>query len=157
MLRFGGDNKLPGHLGLDARDAHQPGHSIDAHAFPGLHQVHMDARRTIDLSARFMVTPDLSDQATIIPGSLAFGPVKPIVVTTGRHPQNLAQSANVVLISLLADKGVLYLSSLAKYAAAFFRISFSSLSRSFSCFSVVNSDCSSFFGRPGPENALSPF
>ena len=157
MFRFGGDNKLPGHPGLDARCPHQSGYTIDAHAFPRLYQVHMDARGTIDLPARFMVTLDLSEQAAIIPRSLAFGPVEPIVVTTGRHPQDLAQPGNVMRISLFADKGVLYLSSLAKYAAAFFRISFSSLSRSFSCFSVASSDCSSFLGRPGPENALSPF
>ena len=43
-----------------------------------------------------------------------------------------------IVSSFVGD--VLYLGSFAKYAAAFFRISFSSLSRSFSCFRIASSD-----------------
>src|SRR5262252_4136733 len=47
------------------------------------------------------------------------------------------------------DPGVLHIDSLAKYAAAFFRISRSILSRAFSCRSRLSSACSSDTGAAG--------
>src|SRR3990170_6573787 len=55
-------------------------------------------------------------------------PVAPGVVATGRYAQHRAERAHRIT-GLVADPGVPPGSSRAKYAAAFFKISFSSFSR----------------------------
>ena len=93
----------------------------------------------IDLATGAMMASDMRHQTPVGPRPLAFRTVNPVIVSTRGNFKNIAHQLNVMEFSVFPDKGVLYLSSLAKYAAAFFRISFSSLSRSFSCFSVTSS------------------
>lgn len=54
--------------------------------------------------------------------------IEPLVIGSSTDIQCLAQLCYVVLVALCANEGVLYFRLFAKYAAAFFSISFSSLS-----------------------------
>lgn len=56
----------------------------------------------------------------------------PLVIPGTTHFENLTEKFYLVILPLFMDEGVLYCRLFAKYAAAFFRISFSSLSRLFS-------------------------
>src|SRR5205814_413069 len=71
------------------------------------------------------------------------------VKPAARDRQQLAHHRRRIDLSLLFDPRVLHIDSLAKYAAAFFRISFSSLSLAFSCRKRLNSASSSDTGCAG--------
>jgi hypothetical protein len=53
----------------------------------------------------------------------------PTVVATGGDLQDRAQASDRIVLAVAFNKSVLYLSSLAKYAAAFFKMSISSFAR----------------------------
>jgi len=79
-----------------------------------------------------------------------------VVITATTDFQRSAKCSYRILLPINLHKGVLHLRSLAKYAAAFFRISFSSRKRRFSSSRRAVSDCSLFFGRPRLLLATSP-
>src|SRR5438552_5463196 len=71
------------------------------------------------------------------------------VESAARDRQQLAHHRRRIGLSMLFDPRVLHIDSLAKYAAAFFRISFSSLSFAFSCRNRLSSASSSDTGCAG--------
>lgn len=66
----------------------------------------------------------------------------------GQHAK-IFEKRGITLLSMLFNPRVLHIDSLAKYAAAFFRISFSSRSRLFSCRKRLNSASCSVTGCTG--------
>src|SRR5690606_32341233 len=75
----------------------------------------------------------------------------PAAVAADADCQHPAQLGQLVLIAMRIDPSVLHSASFAKYAAAFFRISFSRLSRTFSARTLESSICSGVTGfAPGP-------
>src|SRR5262245_11814566 len=98
---------------------------------------------------------DLFEQNLITPTALGLLANSPVIVPTAANLQNLAHPLDRKLFTLSSDKGVLHLSSLAKYAAAFFRMSRSSLTRSNSLRSRLSSSLMAG-PRPFPGKACSP-
>src|SRR5215470_20116823 len=79
----------------------------------------------------------------------------PVIIPTAADLQNSAHALELKLFTMGLHKGVLHLSSLAKYAAAFFKISRSSLTCSSSWRSRVTSSLPVIL-RPCPGKAFSP-
>ena len=108
------------------------GDALSTHHLPLCKEISVDTGSAIRATAGRVITTDFGHQPVI--GLLSFTrrAIHPIVVPTGRDIEHQAKSANAVMLALGVNKGVLHLSSLAKYAAAFFNISTSSRNRSFS-------------------------
>src|SRR4030095_6650959 len=87
---------------------------------------------------------------------LARRPVPPLVVAAARYAQHGAQARHLEQPAMATDEGVLHGSSRAKYAAAFFRMSRSSVTFASSRFSRATSPSDAAGLRPGPRNAPSP-
>lgn len=64
--------------------------------------------------------------------ALCYPAFKPLVVARATNIKCIAHHVDAVMLSLFMDDGILYCRVFAKYAAAFFKNSFSSLSRLFS-------------------------
>src|SRR6185503_16602784 len=80
---------------------------------------------------------------------------RPVVVPAAADLEHLAHTRDTKLFAVSSDKGVLHLSSLAKYAAAFFKMSRSSLTFSNSLRSRASSSLPAA-ARPDPGKAFSP-
>ncbi len=66
-------------------------------------------------------------QSSVADATGALRTMTPTIVTTVRDLQDRTHTSYRILIAVAINKCVLYLTSLAKYAAAFFKISISSL------------------------------
>src|SRR3989338_1188664 len=97
-----------------------------------------------------MNTPNLYQQGLICSFTRTDRSSRPAIVATRTYPQHPAQITDLMTLTILSDERVPYLRSLAKYAAAFFRISRSSLTAFSSCLNRLNSLISSLFGLPDP-------
>ncbi len=94
-----------------------------------LTQVVVDLAVAVDPAAFQPGMLDQSEQALIFLLACGFRLGQPGVVTAGMYLEGLAETPYRVLHRQLADDGVLQPDSLAKYAAAFFRMSRSSVTR----------------------------
>ena len=94
--------------------------------FPGLPEIKEDTRASIDPSARHIGLSDQLQQSLVFDCSWRERLVDPLVEPTPSDSKDLAQPLNRESIPLGMNEGVLYSDSLAKYAAAFFRMSRSS-------------------------------
>src|SRR5256712_6334135 len=83
----------------------------------------------IDTAGLVMQADDLRSQLTIRHGAGTHGPGQPLIEPTATHVQHPAHPHNPKLPAMGAHEGVLHGRSLAKYAAAFFKMSRSSVSR----------------------------
>lgn len=108
----------------------------------------MNPWRTVNLVAGLMEALNLGNQLSILGGGLAQWSVDPVVVAALGDPENGTWPGDGMMGSIRPNKGVLHLSCFAKYTDAFFRISTSSRSRSFSSCSRESSLCSLLGGRP---------
>ena len=78
-----------------------------------------------------MNLPNLGGQILVIDIPFTGRPFLPVIITAAANAYDIAHPLDPIVTIVLSDKGVLYLRSLAKYAAAFFnmsRSSFTSLS-----------------------------
>jgi hypothetical protein len=91
---------------------------------------------------------DAGQQTRVLEGTRTRFAAQPFIVAAARHPQRGAETYHAVLVRQAADKGVLHDRSRAKYAAAFFGMSRSSVTRSRSRFSRLTSALSSPAGPP---------
>src|SRR5688572_17092719 len=108
---------------------------------------------TIDLPVIQVHAPDVDQQLLISHATGAGRPMEPGVKPAARDRQLPAQLRHRELAAMRTDEAVLHEDSFAKYAAAFFKISRSSVTRfnsRRSCSTSVSSD--SRFA-PGPRNA----
>src|SRR5690606_22069955 len=108
---------------------HQASHAVPATGLAQLTQVVVDLAVAVDSAAFQPGMLDQSEQALIFLLACGFRLGQPGVVTAGMYLEGLAETPYRVLHRQLADDGVLQPDSLAKYAAAFFRMSRSSVTR----------------------------
>src|SRR5690606_12225737 len=131
---------------------HQPGHPVLAAALAQITQVAGNLAVAVHAPA---LHPGLLDQAQYAP--IVLGPCRqrrptPGVVAAGVHAQHPAHAAHPELPFVVAHEGVLHPDCLAKYAAAFFRMSRSSVTRRSSDLSRRNSSAwSAVAARSGPD------
>src|SRR5215469_14153753 len=104
----------------------------------------VDPRRAIGAAAFAMDPPDVLEQHPIGGGTRAFGPRAPGIVAADRQTQRRAHHSDWPEVAMLIDEPELYREAAPKMSAAFFRISRSIRSRSFSrrkrAFSAARSD-----------------
>src|SRR5450631_4924011 len=93
--------------------------------------------------------PNLLDQLFVLQRALRGRALVRRMESAARHRQQLAHHRRRIDLSMLFNPRVLHIDSLAKYAAAFFKISFSSLSLAFSCLNRLNPASSSDTGCAG--------
>src|SRR5574342_440755 len=87
-------------------------------------------QRAVRLLVAVMNAADLCQQHSIPSAPRRLRPIAPIVVSATAYLKHSAHRRDPKLSAVSSHERVLYLSSLAKYAAAFFRMSRSSLTRS---------------------------
>src|SRR5689334_18460763 len=98
---------------------------------------------------------NLLEQHTVLSAALGLFTPGPVVIAAAADLQNSAHPLELELFAMGLHKGVLHLSSLAKYAAAFFKMSRSSLTCSSSRRSRLTSPLPVVL-RPCPGKAFSP-
>src|SRR5271156_2895101 len=104
----------------------------------------MDARRTIGPAALGVDQADVVEQCAVGRGAAALGSITPGVVAAGRQAQDRAHHPNRPDAAMLIDEPELHREAAPKMSAAFFKMSRSMRSRSFSrrnrVFSATRSD-----------------
>src|SRR5437016_8583449 len=142
--------------GFEALQAAQPGHAMLAagDACRGQRPPQLD--RPVDSACLLVQPDDLGGQGPILdrPGTRGTG--QPLIEPATTHTQYPTHPDHAKLRPMGSHEGVLHGRSLAKYAAAFFKMSRSSFSRAFSRRSRVSSSAASAC-RPEPGNAPSPW
>src|SRR5450631_430372 len=93
--------------------------------------------------------PNLLDQLFVLQRALRGRALVLLMESAAQHRQQLAHHRRRIDLSMLFNPRVLHIDSLAKYAAAFFNISFSSFSFVFSCLKRLSSASSSLTGCAG--------
>jgi hypothetical protein len=129
---------------LDLSHPHEPGHPVHAARNTSLPQITKDSGAAVDTHALLIELFDLRCQGLVLhrpwrQGLQQLGIEATAVVV--QHPAHPAQSE---LCPVLLDKRVLHSDCLAKYVAAFFRISRSSVVRLSSAFKRLSSACIDF-------------
>jgi hypothetical protein len=146
------------HLGLDLLSAHQIGYCILSYLFSLIHQFSVDARRPIYLPAFNMGLPDPCEQICVSSGPLALPTIQPIIVTAFGNLQHPTHHCHFKMRPLQPNKLIFHFNSRAKNAAAFFKISFSSLTFAISLFSpAISSESELLLDRlPSPRKTVAP-
>jgi hypothetical protein len=112
--------------GLDSMIPHDPGNSIAADLLARFTQVEDDSRTSVDPTARRIRLLDEFEQSFVFNRSIRQWPMDQRVEAASGDSKDPTPRLHREAIALSMDEGVLYSVSLAKYAAAFFRISRSS-------------------------------
>src|SRR5512142_3183372 len=108
---------------------HQPGHPVLATGHPEFLEVVMDLAVAIDPAALQPGLLDQSQQPLVLAGTARLRGSLPGVLAAGVDSHHSAQATHGVQALVGLDKCVPYPDTLAKYAAAFFRMSRSSVTR----------------------------
>ena len=111
----------------DAGIAHQACNALLATSNACLAQVAMHARTAINALAVFKGFPDVRHEGFIGQSARALGCCLPGVIAAALNTQDPAHTAEAELALVLSHECVLHPDSLAKYVAAFFKMSRSSL------------------------------
>src|SRR4029079_8940564 len=122
---------------------HQPRDAVLAHRNALSDKLAMNARRAIGSAALKINGRYLLCQVLIANGARGHRPTTAGEIATPADLQRMAHRGNGRLAVMLFELGDLHGCSLAKYAAAFFKMSRSSLSRSFSRWSCLICFCKS--------------
>src|SRR5262249_14992903 len=148
--------ELAGRLGRDPVLLHQLGHGVDAAALAPSDQLGVDAGAAVTGLDLGVDRPDFHEQsvAALLPG--AGGTAAPGVVAGGGNPERFAEQAHGPPLPVLLDEAEGHSASLAKNAAAFFKMSRSAWRRLFSA-RRRRSSSSRAGGLPGPGKAWSPW
>src|SRR5262249_39808671 len=136
--------------------AHELGDGVDAAAVAAGHQLGVDARAAVAGLHLGVDGPDFHEQGVTPPPLGAGGAAPPGVVAGGRDLQRFAEQAHGPPALVLVDEAEGHVASLAKNAAAFFRMSRSASSRLFSARRRASS-CSWAERLPWPGKAWSPW
>lgn len=116
-------------LSLYPGTIHQSPDSIHSALLPAIPQVQMDLAITINATGLQPELFDLSRQSQIYLVALRIRLLKPGVKATGMNIQHPAEQTNRPAKGVVTNKGVPQSDSFAKYAAAFFNMSRSSVTR----------------------------
>src|SRR5690348_6749089 len=111
---------------LDFMGSHDLRNAMLATRLARFTQVAEHAARAVDATAGDVRVADHAQQALIFDGSLRHGCVQPLIETAARDTQHSAHYLDPKLATVIVDEAVLHSGSLAKYRAAFFRMSRSS-------------------------------
>lgn len=128
-------------LRAQARGAHDPVNAIDSALLAQVAQIIRYFPIAVHRTAFQPRLFDVSKQAPVFRCPLTFGLGAPSIKTTRMHRHHLAKPSDRMLIASIANEGVPYPDILAKYAAAFFKISRSSVTRFSSAFRRFISAC----------------
>src|SRR5579863_3706528 len=110
----------------------------------------------IGLSRLQMHSADALQKLAVLHRPAALRPVAPLVIAAARHAEHGAHPCHLEEPHMPANEGVLHGSSRAKYAAAFFRMSRSSVTFASSRLRRATSPSCCAGLRPGPQNAVAP-
>ena len=150
----GGDELAPGEYG-DPGGFHQPLHALLAHRCAVCLQLMVDARTAIGLSALPMDGLDVDRQSPVLAPARAFAAITPHEVSRLGYLQHPAHGCQPPHGPVTFNEGILHGLSLAKNAAAFFRMSRSISSVRFSRSSLAfSASRAAFF--PCPRKASAP-
>ena len=116
-------------LSLYPDTLHQSPDSVHSVLLPSVPKVQMDLAITINATGLQSKLFDLSRQSQIYMVALRMRLLKPGVKATGMNIQHPTEQTNRPATGVVTDKGVPQSDSFAKYAAAFFNMSCSSLTR----------------------------
>src|SRR5580658_1157604 len=99
---------------------------MDATAFSRFAQVKEHPRRTVNATAGGVGGADQRQQTKVLNGAVRQRLVQPLVKAAARHIKHFAHRRDAMFLVVLIYERVLCSGSLAKYAAAFFKMSRSS-------------------------------
>ena len=102
------------------------GNPILATGFASFSKVQEHPWRTVYTRAALIRCQDLRQQPLVINGSVRQGLMQPLIKPATSHLEHATHGLRIEFVSMIVDEPVLYSGSLAKYRAAFFRISRSS-------------------------------
>ena len=139
----------------DASHASQPGHPMAATRFAHPLQEPPHSPRAVGLACLLVQHPHPLDQEAIALSAHTVGAPLPGRDPTATDLQHPTQTGHAMLVCMDLNERVLHRDSLAKYAAAFFKLSRSSVTRASSRFSRATSVMRSFRA-PEPGNAPGP-
>jgi hypothetical protein len=105
---------------------HDPGYSLPSDVLPCFTKIQEYPRAPVDPAAGRLRLADQLKEAFVFDRTVRERPVDPSIETARSDLQDPAHCPNWKSGALRVDEGVLYSDSLAKYAAAFFRMSRSS-------------------------------
>src|SRR5699024_9860322 len=108
---------------------HQPRNPVLAAALAEIAQVPRDLAVAVHAATLQPRLLDQAQHASIVPGPCRQWLTTPCVVAAGVHAQQAAHAAHPELLLMVSHEGVLHPDCFAKYAAAFFRMSRSSVTR----------------------------
>src|SRR6185437_203039 len=156
MVGVGGTAKLPRCPGHDAVFLHQFGHRVDAAVLSAGHQFGMHPRAAVASLDLSVDRPKLHEEEVAAPLLGTGRAVAPGIVAGRGDLQRLAEQTHRPLLAVLLDKAEGHSASVAKNAAAFFKMSRSARSR---LFSARRRRFSSSKGEslPQPGKACSPW
>ena len=153
MAAIGGDLIASGRLGFESKLAHQPSNFVDTDRVSLVVQFFHDPSGTVFTAMLFKNDLYPSFQGGF--GRIVFrSPVdafKVLIKTAPVDPHHLAQYGDRIGLHLLPDKAESHFDSLAKKAAAFFKISRSISRRLFSLRKRLSSVCSCSRVRPSAD------
>src|SRR5437899_3897265 len=155
LMVFGHNAEAAAARGFEALQAAQASHSMFAARNAGVVQRPPQLDRPVHAARLVMQAYNLGGQQAIRHGPGTRWAGQPTIEATATHSQDPTHSGDPKLPLVIPNEGVLHGSSLAKYAAAFFKMSRSSLSRAFSRRSRMTSS-SAATGCPDPGNAWPP-
>src|SRR5262249_12694708 len=115
-------------LGTNPVFAPQPLHTLVVPLLPILTKLSIHLRTAIRAAALLVDGLDLPQPPLVLLPPFTPGAAEPPVIARNAHLQNAAHRGNAKLLAMRFDEAVLHLRGVAKEAAAFFRISFSSSS-----------------------------
>ncbi len=125
---------LAADVGCHAVLPHDPRHAMLSAGLAGLAQVPVNPRAAVRHVARLTRQADQPEKPRILTSSDRLRLLEPRVETTPMHPKNATHRGDPKLPAMITDERVPYRDALAKYAAAFFRMSRSSSTRLGSAF-----------------------
>ena len=125
--------------GSDLSLVHGARNPLHTTAYAGLSQIPVDAGTAIDAITVIMELPDFNQQFLIFKGALRHRGRFPCIVATAIYLEYMAHAADPELRLVLVDERVLHSGRLAKYTAAFFSMSRSSVARFSALLSLATS------------------
>src|SRR5207237_528451 len=156
LMVFRHDAEAAVACGFEALAAAQASHPVLAARNAGVVERPPQLHGPIDPAGLVVPPHDLARQRAIGLGAGTQRPGQPGIEPAATHVQHPTHPDHAKLRPMIADEGVLHGRSLAKYAAAFFKMSRSSVIRASSRFRRVSSSAA-FACRPEPGNAPAPW
>jgi len=109
--------------GLELERAHMAGHAVATARDACLLQTSAQTRTAVNFTVGDKETREFFPQLLVVGGALAGAPVQPRIVRTARHPQDLADILDGIVLGHKLDQGIPLGGRSDSMPIAFFRIS----------------------------------